>query len=338
MHISVKSLSDYLNGEVVGDPEVIVNCPAKIEEAESGAISFFSNPKYEHFLYKTKASAVLVGYSFLPKKPIDITLIKVENVPESFGKILSLFERKPKLKGIDKTAIISETCTLGKNSTIGPYTVIGEQSEIGDNALIDAYVYIGNDVKIGTGVRIYSGARILDGTKIGDRCIIQANAILGSEGFGFSHSDDGKYKKIPQVGIVQIGNDVEVGANTIIDRATLGKTIIGHGVKLDNLIQIAHNVKIGDNTVIAAQTGIAGSTVVGKNCQIGGQVGIIGHIQIADGTKIQAQSGIASPIKEKNKMWYGSPALPYTNYLRSYAVFKNLNALQDQIRSLKKSK
>ncbi|MBK9254933.1 MAG: UDP-3-O-(3-hydroxymyristoyl)glucosamine N-acyltransferase [Saprospiraceae bacterium] len=335
MQINVRQIAELVNGEIQGDPEILLYGPGKIDEGKPGTITFLANDKYEHFIYDSNASAVLVNKSFRPVKPVKPTLIFVENVYTALSVLLTKFDiGLAKDSGTASTAVIDNTSIIGQNVSIGHHCIIRKNVEIGDNAIIYGQVFVGDGVRIGKNTKIYPGVKIYHHCVIGDNCVIHANAVIGSDGFGFANNAAGEYQKIPQVGNVILENNVEIGANTVIDRATMGSTLISQGVKLDNLIQIAHNVVIGKNTVIAAQTGIAGSTTIGANCMIGGQVGIVGHIHIADGAMIQAQSGISSSVNNENAKLYGSPAIEYSNYLKSYAYFKKLPDLAYQIRML----
>lgn len=335
MKITTKDICDMVQGELVGDPDVIIKGPSKIEDGKKGTISFLANPKYNTFAYSTEASALLVSKDFVPTKEIKPILIKVDNVYSSLSKLLSSFNHVFAHTGISETAVIKEECEIPSSVSIGEYTVISKGVSIGENSLISDQVFMGEHVKIGKNAIIYPGVKIYHGCEIGDHVIIHSNAIIGSDGFGFVPNQAGRYEKIPQVGNVVIEDDVEIGANTTIDRATMGSTRLCRGVKLDNLIQIAHNVIIGENTVIAAQTGIAGSTKVGKNCQIGGQVGIAGHLTLPDGLKIQGQSGITSNNYEEGQQIYGTPAINYRDFLKSYAHYKALPDLAEEIKALK---
>ncbi len=337
MQISATELSQLLDGTVEGDPTVTVSAPSKIEEGTPGTISFLANPKYESYAYQTQASILLVSKNFQPSHPITATLIRVENVYAAISFLLEKFDQKPQpASGIATQAAIHEEVEMGENTSVGIYSVIESGVSIGADTIIYPQVYVGKDVKIGKNVILYPGVKIYHGCEIGDHCILHANVVIGSDGFGFLPDQDGNFKKIPQIGNVILENNVEIGANTVIDRATMGSTVLKAGVKLDNLIQIAHNVEVGENTAIAAQAGIAGSTKIGKNCLIGGQAGFVGHIKVADGSKVQAQSGVAASIKEPGKAVYGSPALPYGDYLKAYAVFKQLPEINRQIRALKR--
>tara|TARA_A100001234_G_scaffold30132_1_gene23425 strand:+ start:5902 stop:6909 length:1008 start_codon:yes stop_codon:yes gene_type:complete len=331
MNFTAGQIADQLNGTVVGNRDVDINTLSKIEEGKKGSLTFLANPKYTEFIYSTDASATIVANDFEPTEKITTTLIKVKDPYSSFTTILELFnDDKSKRSGISDKSDIDKSSTISKSSYVGSYTTIGKNSIVGDNCVIDNQVFIGDNVKIGNNCKIYPGTKILNDTIIGNSCIIHSSCSIGSDGFGFAPNDDGTYKKIPQTGNVVIGNNVEIGSNSTIDRATIGSTIIKDGVKLDNQIQIAHNVEIGENTAIAAQSGIAGSTKIGKNCMIGGQVGIIGHLKIGDNVKIQAQAGVTSDV-ESNARITGTPAISYMNYNKSYIHFKNLPEIVKKI-------
>ena len=331
MNFTAGQIADQLNGTVVGNRDVDINTLSKIEEGKKGSLTFLANPKYTEFIYSTNASATIVANDFEPTEKITTTLIKVKDPYSSFTTILELFnDDKSKRSGISDKSDIDKSSTISKSSYVGSYTTIGKNSIVGDNCVIDNQVFIGDNVKIGNNCKIYPGTKILNDTIIGNSCIIHSSCSIGSDGFGFAPNDDGTYKKIPQTGNVVIGNNVEIGSNSTIDRATIGSTIINDGVKLDNQIQIAHNVEIGENTAIAAQSGIAGSTKIGKNCMIGGQVGIIGHLKIGDNVKIQAQAGVTSDV-ESNARITGTPAISYMNYNKSYIHFKNLPEIVKKI-------
>ena len=331
MNLTVGHIADQINGSVVGDRDIDISNISKIEEGAKGSLTFLANPKYTEFIYTTNASAAIVSSDFEPTEKIELTLIKVKDPYSSFTTILELFDKDlSKRKGISQLTDIDKSSKISESSFIGSYSTVGENSIIGEKCIIENQVFIGNNVKIGNGCLIYPGVKILDDTIIGQNCIIHSSTTIGSDGFGFAPNDDGSYKKIPQTGNVVIGDNVEIGSNSTLDRATLGSTIINNGVKLDNQIQIAHNVEIGENTAIAAQSGVAGSTKIGKNCMIGGQVGIIGHIKIGDNVKIQAQAGVTSNI-ESNSRVTGTPAISYMNYNKSYVHFKNLPEIVKKI-------
>lgn len=337
MKVTAKQLSELLNGTIEGDPEVSVIGPSKIEEGKPGTISFLSNKKYEAYANATQSSILLVSNEFAPKSKINATLIRVADVYVAVAKLLEHFGAvEPSFKGRDEQAFVDREASLEADVTIGKFSIVSKNARIGEGSIIYPQVFVDEKVKIGKGCILYPGVKIYKECEIGDYCILHANVVIGSDGFGFAPQEDGSYKKIPQIGNVIIEDRVEIGANTVIDRATMGSTIIRSGVKLDNLIQIAHNVEIDENTVVAAQTGISGSTKIGKNCMIGGQVGFVGHITIANGTRVQAQSGINKTIKEENTALYGSPAMPYNDFLRAYTVFRKLPELSRQISNLEK--
>ena len=337
MKFTAAQIAVILEGEVEGNPEIEVSKLSKIEEGGPESLSFLANPKYTQFIYTTKASIVIVNKIFKVEKEINSTLIRVEDAYKSFSKLLEYYNQvKMNKTGIESPVFISKSAIYGENVYIGAFAYLGENIKIGNNTKIYPNVYIGDNVTIGDNVMLFSGAKIYSDTIIGDNCVIHSSAILGADGFGFAPNEQGEFIKVPQTGNVIIEDNVDVGAATSIDRATLGSTIIRKGVKLDNHIQIAHNVEIGKNTVIAAQTGIAGSAKIGENCMIGGQVGIVGHITIGNNVKIQAQSGIGRNVKD-NEILQGSPALPYSDYNKSYVHFKNLPKTMDRINMLEKT-
>ena len=331
MNFTAGQIADQINGTIVGDRDVDIFNISKIEEGTKGSLTFLANPKYTEFIYSTNASATIVAEDFKPTEKINTTLIKVKDPYSSFTTILQLFNKEiTSKKGISEFTVIDKSALVSDSSYIGSFTTIGKNSKVSDNCIIENQVFIGNNVEIGQGTKIFPGVKILDDTKIGKNCIIHTSCSIGSDGFGFAPNEDGSYKKIPQTGNVIIEDNVEIGSNSTIDRATLGSTIIHKGVKLDNQIQIAHNVEIGENTAIAAQSGIAGSTKIGKNCMIGGQVGIIGHLKIGDNVKIQAQAGVTTDIKSDSRVT-GTPAISYMNYNKSYIHFKNLPEIVKKI-------
>lgn len=337
MEFTAITIAGFLKGEIEGNPDIKVNTIAKIEEGIEGALSFLANPKYEHYIYETKSSVVLVNKSFVPSGSIGATLIRVENSYEAFASLLRLVDQaRPRKKGIHPTAIIETSAKVGSDVFIGPYTYVGENCIIGDGCSIYPHVYIGDNTRLGDNCTLNPGVKIYHDCLLGEGCIIHAGSVIGGDGFGFAPQSDNEFMKIPQLGNVVLEDHVEIGANVTIDRATMGSTIIRKGVKLDNLIQIGHNVEVGENTVMAAQTGISGSTKVGKNCMFGGQVGLAGHIKIADGTKIGAQGGILGDVKEENTVILGSPAIELKQYLRSSVVFKKLPEMKVKIDSLEK--
>ena len=337
MEFTASTIAGFLKGEIVGNPETVVNTVAKIEEGHEGALSFLANPKYEHHIYTTKSSIVLVNKDFVPSSKIEATLIKVDNAYEAFASLLRLVDQsRPRKKGIHTTAVIESTATIGSDAYIGPYAYIGDNCIIGDGCSIYPQVYIGDKTRIGNNCTIYPGVKIYHECILGEGCTVHAGAVIGSDGFGFAPQSETEFMKIPQIGNVILEDHVEIGANTTIDRATMGSTIIRKGVKLDNLIQIGHNVEVGENTVMAAQTGVAGSAKVGKNCMFGGQVGIAGHLKVANGTKIGAQAGIAGDVKEENTAIIGSPAIDFRLFLKSSVIFKKLPEMKVKIEKLEK--
>ncbi|PJR04457.1 UDP-3-O-(3-hydroxymyristoyl)glucosamine N-acyltransferase [Avrilella dinanensis] len=335
MKVTVQQIADLLNGEVVGNAATEVSDLSKIEEGKPGSLSFLSNPKYVPYIYETKASAVIINKSFVPEHPVQTTLIKVEDAYAAFTKLLEFYNQiKNNKVGIEQPNFVGENTVYGQDIYLGAFAYIGQNCQIGDNVKIYPNCYIGDNVKIADNTTIFAGSKIYADTQIGSRCIIHSGTTIGSDGFGFAPQEDGSYAKVPQTGNVIIEDDVEIGANTTIDRATLGSTIIRQGVKLDNHIQIAHNVEIGAHTVIASQTGIAGSTKIGKYCQIGGQVGIVGHITIGNYVKIQAQSGVNKSLKD-NDVVQGSPAINYGDFSKSFVHFRNLPKIVEDIDKLK---
>lgn len=336
MVFTAAQIADILEGKVQGDADIEVSNLSKIEEGEEGSLSFLANPKYTHYIYTTNASVVIVGKDFIPEHPLKTTLILVEDAYQAFSRLLEYYNKvKMDKTGIENPSFISESAGYGENLYLGAFSYLGENVKIGKNVKIYPGVFIGDNVKIGDHSIIHTGAKIYSETEIGEYCILHAGVVLGADGFGFTPNEAGEYKKVPQTGNVIIGNHVEIGAGTTIDRATLGSTRIENGVKLDNQIQIAHNVTIGENTVIAAQTGIAGSSKIGKGCVIGGQVGIAGHIVIGNFVRVQAQSGITRNLKD-GEVVQGSPALAYSQYNKSYVHFKNLNKIVERLNLLEK--
>lgn len=335
MEFSAQQIASIIQGTVVGDASVKVCNFAKIEEGKPGTLSFLANPKYEQYIYETNSSIVLVNNDFVPSAPIQTTLIKVENAYASLAVLLKLVEQsKARKTGIDSSAFIDPSATVGSDVYIGNFAYIGTHVTIGNNCQIYPYTYIGDDVTIGDNVTIYPHVTIYKECVVGNSCIIHAGAVIGADGFGFAPEGDG-YSKIPQLGYVILEDDVEIGANTCIDRAVMGATTIRKGVKLDNLIQIAHNVEIGENTVMASQGGISGSTKIGKHCVFGGQVGIAGHLNIADHVTMAGKTGVLGNIKE-NEIIMGSPSMPMKPYMRSVAVFGKLPEIYRTIGKLQK--
>lgn len=339
MKFSAKEIAALAGGKVEGNPEASVSGLAKIEEGTAGTLSFLSNPQYAQYIYTTAATIVIVNDDFAPEQalPEGITLIRVPDARQAFAKLLGAYNQARLNKtGVDKNAHVSSSAKIGKNVYIGAFAFVGDDAVVGDNTKIHPHVFLGDNVKVGNGSTLYSGVRVYHDCVIGDDCILQSGTIIGGDGFGFQPNSTNNYQKVPHIGNVVIEDHVEIGANTTIDRATLGSTIIRKGVKLDNLIQVAHNVEIGENTVIAAQSGVAGSTKIGRDCMIGGQVGIIGHLSIGNRVKIAAQSGIGSNLKD-DEIVQGSPAFAIGDYKRSYVVFRNLPEISDKVKTLEKN-
>lgn len=335
MEFTAKQIAAYIGGEIVGDENATVHTFAKIEEGMPGALSFLSNPKYTAYIYDTQSSIVLVNSDFVPEKSINATLIKTANAYESLAKLMMLYESvKPKKQGISSMASIAESATIGENVYIGPFVCIGEKAVVGNNTIIEANVSIGDGATVGDNCLLYNGVTIYHDCKVGNRCILHAGSVVGSDGFGFAPGANG-YDKIPQIGIAILEDDVEIGANTCIDRATMGATIIKRGVKLDNMVQIAHNVVIDEHTVMAAQCGVAGSTKVGSWCMVGGQTGISGHIRIGNQVKVGGHSAIANSVKD-GKAVMGYPAFDHSQFARASVVFKKLPEMYREMDTLKK--
>ena len=338
MEFSAEQIAGILHGEVVGDPNAVVAGLAKIEEGQPGTLSFLSNPKYEEYIYTTNSSICIVNKTFAPNKPLPatLTLVKVEDAYSCFAKLLEVYSQMSKKQPkIETPSFISENAQIGEDLYLGAFAYIGENAKIGNKVSIYPNVYIGENVEIGNGCVIHPGASIYAECKIGNNCIIHAGVVIGADGFGFAPDQNGEYQKVPQIGNVILEDNVEVGSNSTIDRATMGSTIIRKGVKIDNLCQIAHNVEIGKNTAMAAQVGIAGSAKIGENVMIGGQAGISGHLTIADGTRIVAQSGIPSSVKKAATLM-GSPGIPLEDYKKSYFGFRKLPFILTKLNELDK--
>ena len=336
MKLTLANLALRLNGNIVGDSEIILNNIAKIEYAKKGDITFLSNKKYLPWLKKTKASLIIVNKDFDIKMYKSLNFLCVEDSYLAFNQLLQLFNQvKKNQPEISEYSLVQKSSSIGKNVHIGNFSVIGNNCNISDSVVINDNVTIGNNITIGSNTILNAGVRVYDDTKIGNNCIIHSNSVIGCDGFGFAPNNNGEYIKTPQIGNVIIGNNVEIGSCTTIDRATIGSTIIEEGVKIDNLVQIAHNVEIGKNTVIAAQSGVAGSTKIGKNCQIGGQVGFSGHLNIGNNVKINGGSGVFSNLKD-NSVVRGNPAFDASLFNRSYVYFKNLVNLFKDVEKLKK--
>ena len=335
MKFSAKQIAEFIQGTIVGDENATVHTFAKIEEGIPGAISFLSNPKYTSYIYDTQSSIVLVNKDFEPEREIKATLIKVDNAYESLAKLMTLYEQShPKRTGIDPLAYVAPTAKIGENVYLAPFACVGDHAEVGDNTELHPHATVGRNAKVGKNCILYTNSNVYHDCIVGDNCILHSGSVIGADGFGFAPTPNG-YDKIPQIGIAILEDDVEIGANTCVDRATMGATIIRKGVKLDNLIQVAHNVEIGSNTVIASQTGIAGSTKVGEWCMFGGQVGLAGHIKIGDKVNLGAQSGVPGSIKSGQSL-IGTPPIEMKNFFKSSAVFKKLPEMYMELNNLKK--
>lgn len=336
MEFSARQIADFLEGAIEGNEEQQVSTFSKIEEAKEGSLTFLYNPKYTEFLYTTKASIVLVNDSLELKSKVEATLIRVPNAYESLAKLLTLYDQyKPKKMGIESPSYIASSAKMGKDCYVGAFAYIGENVTIGENVKIYPNTTVADNVKIGDNTILYSGVHIYEGSKIGANCIFHSGAVIGSDGFGFAESNTGAYSKIPQIGIVIIEDDVEVGANTAIDRSTMGSTVIKKGAKLDNLVQIGHNVVVGENTILCGQVGVAGSAKLGRNIVIGGQSAINGHIHVADNVKVGGQSGVANSTKE-GEILFGSPAYEVRSYQRSAIVSRKLPEMYSTLNKLEK--
>jgi len=340
MQFSAQQIATMLQGRIEGNPEVKVSDVAKIEEAKEGSLSFIANPKYEEYLYSSNASIIIVNESLDVIQPVNATLVRVKDAYSSFALLLEKYSEIISgngKSGIEQYAYVSPTAVLGKDIYIGSFSYIGDNAVINDSVKIYPGCYIGNNVRIEKNSQVHAGVKIYNDCRIGSNVIVHSGVVIGGDGFGFAPQNDYSSKKIPQIGNVIIEDNVEIGSNTTVDRATMGSTIIRKGVKLDNLIQIGHNVEIGENTIIVAQTGIAGSTKVGKRCVVGGQVGFTGHIQIADGTRIGAQSGISKSVTVPDTSINGSPSFDYKSSLKSQAIFRNLPELQQRLMRLEET-
>lgn len=337
MEFSAAQIAALLGGTVEGNDAATVSNLSKIEEGKPGTLSFLANPKYTNYIYDTNASIVIVNNTLKLERPVKqgCTLIRVEDSYASFAKLLEMYEQVKGVKtGIEQPSFISENARHGKDCYIGAFAYIGQNVKIGDNVKVYPHVYIGDNCTIGDNTTLFSGVKIYHDCHVGANVVVHASTVIGSDGFGFAPQDGKEFAKVPQIGNVVIEDNIEIGSNCSIDRATLGSTILRKGVKLDNLVQIAHNVEIGENTVIAGLSGVAGSTKVGKNCMIAAQVGVVGHIKIADGVKIAGQAGVGSSIDKENEIVQGSPAFPLGDFRRSYVLFRNLPKLNDRIKDL----
>ena len=335
MEFTAQQIAELIKGRVEGDKDAKVSSFAKIEEGHEGAISFLSNKKYLHYIYETKSSVVLVDESLALERNVNCTLIRVKSAYEAVAQLLQLYESmKPRKRGISDLAFIDPTATIGKDCYIGPFAYVGPKCVIGDDSIIHPHAALGDHVIVGKNTEIHSNAVIYHDCKVGNRCILHAGCVIGADGFGFAPSENG-YDKIPQIGIVTIEDDVEIGANTCVDRSTMGSTFIRNGVKLDNLVQIAHNTDIGANTVMSSQVGVAGSTKVGEWCMFGGQVGISGHITIGNKVMLGAQSGVPGSIKDGQQL-IGTPPMEMRSYFKSQAIFRRLPEMYNEINKLRK--
>lgn len=336
MEFTAQQIAEYLNGEVVGNPETTVNTLSKIEEGTPGSLSFLANPKYNQYIYNTEASIVIISKDFEAEAEIAATLVKVDDAYGAFATLLKMYNQvKHQKTGVEQPSFISENATVGEDTYVGAFAYLGDNVKVGNGTKIYPHVFLGDNVEIGENCLILPGVKIYADCKVGSEVTIHAGTVIGSDGFGFAPNSENSYDKVAQIGNVIIEDHVEIGSNASIDRATLGSTIIRKGVKLDNLIQIAHNVEIGENTVIASQSGVAGSTKIGKNAMLGGQVGVIGHLNIGDNVKIAAQSGIGKDLKD-NEVVQGSPAFGYSDYQKSYVYFKKLPKMAKDIHNIEK--
>ena len=337
MEITVEQLAALVNGTVEGNPKAVIRDYAKIEEATDGCLTFLANPKYTHYIYNTGATAVLVRNDFVAEHEVSTTLIRVEDPYATLAHLLNYVNSlQPVKRGIEQPCHVDDSVTLPDDIYVGAFAYIGKGVSFGKNVKVYPQTYIGDGVTIGDDVTLYPGVKIYRGCKIGNRCTVHSGTVIGSDGFGFAPQSDGNYEKIAQIGIVVLEDDVEIGANTCIDRATMGATIIRRGVKLDNLIQVAHNVEIGENTVMAAQVGVAGSTKIGRHNMVGGQVGFAGHITTGDNNSFGAQSGVPNSIKGENRRMIGTPPMNAIDYARMNVYFKRLGEMYDDIQALKK--
>lgn len=338
MEFKVAQIAEMLSATVEGNPDVIINSVCKIEEEKPGGLTFLANPKYTHYIYETEASAVLVNNDFVAEKPVKATLIRTENAYLAVAKLMEVYQQMRKKKvGISERAYVSSSAKIGKNVYIAEFVSVGDNAVIGDNVQLYPQVCIGDNVRVGDGTTLHSGVKVYIDCVIGKECVIHAGSVIGADGFGFAKDNNGEFIKVPQIGNVVIEDNVEIGANTCIDRATMGSTFIRKNVKLDNLIQVAHNVEIGEGSAFASQVGISGSTKVGKHCILAGQVGVAGHITIGDGVIVGAQSGVTNSIEEK-KVVLGSPAIPVMEEKKLIIYRKKLPQLFKQVNDLEKNK
>ncbi|MDR2890578.1 MAG: UDP-3-O-(3-hydroxymyristoyl)glucosamine N-acyltransferase [Alistipes sp.] len=337
MQFTAEMIAGFLGGTIEGDPGVAVSEFAKIEEGRAGALSFLANPKYEHHIYDTASSIVIVGADFKPTAPLAATLIRVADAYAAFASLLRLYEEsRPRPVGVSARASVAEDAVIGEGCYVGDFAVVESGAALAEGAMVYPHCYIGRGVSVGAGTTVHAGVKIYEGCVIGARVILHAGAVIGADGFGFAPDGEGVFSKIPQIGNVVVEDDVEIGANSCVDRATMGSTVIRRGVKLDNLIQIGHNVEIGADTVMAAQVGVAGSTKIGAGCMMGGQVGIAGHITLGDGVKMGSQSGVAHNVAAGSTL-LGSPGMPGMGFHRSWAVFRALPELVKRVAAQEKT-
>lgn len=336
MEFTAQQIAQYIGGTVEGNPEACVNTFAKIEEGVAGALSFFYDPKFEPYVYQTQSSVILVPTTFQLTQPVKATLVRVDDPRMAIGKLLALYESmKPKRTGIDPLAYVAPTAKIGKDVFLAPFAAVGDYAEIGDGTELHPHATVGAHAKVGKDCILYANCTVYHDCRVGDRCILHAGSVVGADGFGFAPNADG-YEKIPQIGIALLEDDVELGANACVDRATMGATIIRRGVKIDNLVQIGHNVEVKSNTVLCAQAGVAGSTRVGEWCTLTGQVGVTGHVTVADHTTLGAQSGVTGNIRKPGQTLVGSPAIDSKVWTRASVVFKSLPEMAAQLRELQK--
>lgn len=336
MEFTAKQIAEFIQGTIEGNENASVHTFAKIEEGTPGALSFLSNPKYTHYIYETQSSIVLVNKDFVPEQPVKATLIRVDNAYESLAKLLTIYDSmKPKRKGIDPLAYVAPTAKIGKDVYLAPFSAVGDHAEIGDGTELHPHATVGAGAKVGNNCILYANTTVYHDCRIGNNCILHAGSVVGADGFGFAPSPEG-YEKIPQIGIAILEDNVEIGANSCVDRATMGATVIHSGVKIDNLVQVAHNVEVGSHTVMCAQVGVAGSTKIGEWCTFAGQVGIAGHAVIGDKVTSGAQAGIAGSIRKGHVTIQGSPAIDAKNFARSSVVFKNLPDMYADVNRMKK--
>ncbi len=339
MEFTAQTIADFLHGKIEGNADIKVTKVSKIEEGKPGTLCFMANPKYEHFLYTTEASIVIVNNDLVLSQTVSPTLIRVPDAYKSFASLLELYDSfKPQKTGIEQPSFVAANAKIGENAYIGAFSYISDNVKLGTNVKIYPQVYIGENVTIGENTILFAGTKIYHDCIIGANCIVHSGTVIGADGFGFApQSEDNNYKKVPQIGNVIIEDNVEIGANSCVDRATMGSTIIRKGVKLDNLIQIGHNVEVGENTVMAGQSGVAGSTKIGRDCMIGGQVAVSGHLTVANGVKLGGKTGVNASIKKENEIMIGAPAQNYSDFMKCYVVFRRLPDLKRDLDAVKKT-